>query len=250
MAETTIDFSRVQDLRQHASGINRDGPHRDERPTTADGKLLTRKQIRARARRAHKRNNSKKPIMSEVEFNALYKPVEEWDLEELARGRPRGADGKFSGPRPKWVTREIHERSMEQFQLMVRTEMGAQTVDALSTLQWLLAVDEVDNKGRPMVPPSVKLQAATFLLEHVVGKPKQRVETDISVKLQGLLGVVLANPNEALAPGDQGGDSPVVTPAYSVAHLPGHTIPMGAPPEDEDIIDIEEGDFSEYEEPA
>lgn len=249
VAEITLDFRQVADHRQHPSGINRDKPNKDSRPQTAEGKLLTKKQIRARARRAAKRMNNKKPIMSEAEFNHLYKPVEEWDLEELARGRPRGADGKFSGPRPQWITRQVHEKAMEQFQLMVKTEMGAQTVDALSTLRYLMIEDSEDKRGRPMVPPSVKAQVAQFLVEHVVGKPKQRMETDISVKLQALLGTVLVNPNQALAPGDQGGMSPSGLPSYTVAHLPGHTIPMGSEQvnaaDDEDIIDLDEEDIDD-----
>ena len=34
--------------------------------------------------------------MCELEFERLYKPVDQWDLEELARGRPRDKDGQFS----------------------------------------------------------------------------------------------------------------------------------------------------------
>lgn len=72
--------------------------------------------------------------------------------------------------------------------------MREETVTALSVVHSILANDDVDDKGRPAIAASTKLDAAKFLIEHVVGKPTQRVETDISVKLQGLLAVVTAGP--------------------------------------------------------
>jgi hypothetical protein len=219
---TTIDFSKAESIRLHKSGKIRDRGHAsDARPRTPEGKLLTPKQIRARARRRAERK--RKELMTEQEFEALYKPVDEWDLEELARGRPRNVDGDFRGRKPSWITREVHERAMEQFQMAIKTEMGAQSISALDTLRWVLNNEETDEKGKPLVPASAKNQAAMFLLEHVVGKPTQRVEQDISVKLQGILGSVMVNPNDALAPEDQGGQFG----GYELAHFPGHTIPIG-----------------------
>lgn len=221
----TIDFSKAQSIRQHKSGRIRDrGNASDARPIDENGRLLTPKQIRARARRQASRKNGRGRKMTEVEFEALYKPIEEWDLEELARGRPKGADGTFRGRKPGWITREVHERAMELFVENTRGEMGALTPDALDSLRWVLSSDEVDERGKPIVPASAKNQASMFILEHVVGKPKQHVQQDISVKLQGILGSVMVNPNEALAPPEQGGMG-----GYELAHFPGQTIPLGLP---------------------
>lgn len=235
----TIDFSKGPHIRQHKSGrIRHRGDWKDTRPITADGKLLTPKQIRARARRLAKKTSRQargKEIMTEVEFEALYKPIEEWDLEELARGRPRNINGNFSGRKPGWITREVHEKAMEQFRLAIKTELGAQSIDALKTLQWILQNDETDDRGKPMVPATAKLQASTFLLEHVVGKPKQQVQQDISVKLQGILGSVMVNPNDALAQPEQGGQG------FSLAHFPGHTLPLEAADREEEE-DFDDGE--------
>lgn len=233
----TIDFSKAAPIRLHKSGRIRDrGNARDTRPVTAEGKLLTPKQIRARARRrAAKSRRNGKQIMSEVEFEALYKPIEEWDLEELARGRPRDADGAFKGRKPGWITREVHERAMEQFQLAIKTEMSTQSITALDTLRYVLENDDTDDRGKPIIPASAKNQAAMFLLEHVVGKPKQQVQQDISVKLQGILGTVMVNPNEGLAAPEQGGMG------YELAHFPGHTLPIGTSDMFDDDSDLDEG---------
>lgn len=228
----TIDFSKADPIRQHKSGRIRDrGNARDMRPVSPEGKLLTPKQIRARARRQAARKNNRGKKMSEAEFEALYKPIEEWDLEELARGRPRNIDGNFRGRKPGWITREVHERAMEMFVDLTKAEMGALAPSALDSLRWVLTSDETDERGKPVVPASAKNQAAGMILEHIVGKPKQHMQQDISVKLQGILGSVMVNPNEGLAPEDQGGMG-----GYQLAHFPGHTIPIGV---SDDIVDGE-----------
>lgn len=213
----TINFMRVQDVRQHRSGKIQDRLPTREAPRTADGKVLTPKQIRARARRRMKRAD----IMSDQELEYLYqKPIGEWDLEELAKGRPRNKQGTFSGPKPKWVNAAVHEEAMERYTAAVKSDMNSTTVDALAVLKDLINNNEYDEKGKPVVPASTKLDAAKFLIEHVVGKPKQRIEADVSVKLQGILGQVMVNPAQALMDQSMGGEG------YTLGHFPGMTMPM------------------------
>lgn len=164
----------------------------DERPENEEQKLLTAKRIRARARRAARRGET----IPKQERDLLWKPIEDWDIEELARGRPRNAAGKFGGRVPAYVTREVHEQAMDLFKRQVRLELNGKTVDALVVMSQILANEDVDDKGKPLVPFSTKLDGAKFLIEHVVGKAVQPTTSDISVKLQGLLGMALVNPSE------------------------------------------------------
>jgi hypothetical protein len=129
-------------------------------------------------------------------FDEHYKPIEEWDIDELARGRPRDASGGFRGRKPAYLTREIHERSAELFKQIVRDEMNGHAVTALDTIKFVMSNEDVDDKGKPVVPAGTRLEAAKFLLEHVVGKPVQPTTADISIKLQGILGSVMVNPGE------------------------------------------------------
>jgi hypothetical protein len=210
----TINFTSVPDFRQHSSGNLQDQLPARQPPRTADGKLLTPKQIRARARRKMARHD----VMTAQEMNYLYeKPVDEWDLDELAMGRPRNRKGHFSGPKPKWINAAVHEEAMQRYTAAVKSEMRGTTVDALSVLKHLINNDEVDDKGKPQVPAGTKLEAAKFLLEHVVGKPTQRIEQDVSVKLQGILGQVMVNPAEIM--GSQ--------QSFMPAHFPGVTMALG-----------------------
>lgn len=233
-----INFEKVRDV---AKIDHPRGPGEDiTRPRSSEGQSLTGKQIRARARRRIAKDGTstrRKPpiVLTEEEFNALYKPIEEWDLQELARGRPRNASGNFHGRSPSWVTRQVFEAAQERFKQLIKLELNDQTVTALDTLQWIMRNDDVDEKGKPMVPASAKLDAAKFLIEHTVGKPKQEVQNDISVRLEGILGVVMANPNEALASGVAGGHTPhAIEPAYKVGYFPGFSQENV---EDADLVD-------------
>lgn len=211
-------------MRQHPSGVSHDRLARREPPRTADGKLLTPKQIRARARRRGKRSE----IMSDQEIEYLYqKPLDEWDMEELAHGRPRNSRGQFSGPAPKWITAAVHEEAMEKYTAAVKTDMRATTKDALGVLNWIINNDEVDEKGKLVIPAGTKLDAAKFLIEHVVGKPTQRIESDVSVKLQGILGQVMVNPSEII-----GGKQ-----SYDYGHFPGITMELAESTDEEDYFE-------------
>jgi len=147
-----------------------------------------RKQIRQRARRKVK--------IASDEIALLYGdyPIEQWDLEELARGRPRAKDGTFKGKAPSFLDRAVHEQIVRRFEEIVREEMNGHTVKALEIIGKILEDQEVDEKGKARVAAGTKLDAAKFLVEHVLGKPKQRTETDISVKLQAVLGNAMVNP--------------------------------------------------------
>jgi hypothetical protein len=175
-----IDFKKVDEQRTPI-------PRRPRRGK--DGKILsmTKKQLRERARRS-------KEQAASADFALLHKPISEWDAAELARGRPRDRAGGFTGRAPKWITRELHEEAMTRFRATIRDGMNDNTNIAISTIKEIMESDEVDHKGRPIVAASTKLDAAKFLIDHTLGKPKQRVETDISIKMQGMLATAIITP--------------------------------------------------------
>lgn len=147
------------------------------------------KQIRQRARRKMK--------AADDELAQLYggRGIDEWDMEELARGRPRAKDGSFKGRTPGFIDRALHEQIVKRFEDIIKSDMNANAVGALKVLAKILDDEEIDEKGKPRTPAGVKLEASKFLIEHVIGKPKQRQEVDISVKLQSILGSSMVNPS-------------------------------------------------------
>lgn len=156
-----------------------------------NGFVMTPKQIRRRAKR-RLAANPRMPLHEAYE--GTMKPVAEWDLEELARGRPKNERGTFEGAAPKWVSRQVTEEAMERFKVLIREEMNSHTIIGLNTLVRVLDDERVDNKGKPFVSANVKVDIAKFLLEHVVGKPVQPTQSEVSVKLQAILGTVMVNP--------------------------------------------------------
>lgn len=181
-----LDFTHA-DLKPNGKPIVDSQGRLPDRQGGRPARLLTPKQIRARARRAQR--------ITEGELEQLYKPLEEWDAEELARGRPRAKDGTFKGKAPSFIDRALHEQIVRRFEDIVRVEMNGHTVKALKVLEQILDSEAEDEKGRPIVSASTKLDATKFLIEHIIGKPKQRMETDISVKLQGILATAMVNPS-------------------------------------------------------
>lgn len=165
-----------------------------------NGFVMTPKQIRRRAKRRLEKN----PRMPLHEaYEGTMKPISEWDFEELARGRPKNERGTFEGGTPKWVSRQVTEEAMERFKVLIREEMNSHTIVGLNTLVRVLDDERVDNKGKPFVSANVKVDIAKFLLEHVVGKPVQPTQSEVSVKLQAILGTVMVSPTQvASAPMD------------------------------------------------
>lgn len=168
-------------------------PVEDAKRYSDEGLVMTPKQIRRRALRKMKQNPK---ISLEEAYEGTIKPLSEWDMEELARGRPRNERGTFEGATPKFVSRQITEEALERFKVVIREEMNAQTILGLKTLAMVLDDDRVDHKGKPFVSANVKVDVAKFFLDHVVGKPVQPTQSEISVKLQGILGAVLVSPSE------------------------------------------------------
>lgn len=68
---------------------------------------------------------------------------------------------------------------------------------ALAVIEEIMTSDAEDDRGRPVVPASVKLDAAKWTVEHLIGKATQPVDVDISVRLQGILANVMVSPQQA-----------------------------------------------------
>lgn len=189
---------RVLDFSVQATDVEPESKSLASRESTSeakeydkDGHVISKKQIRARARRMIARGA---PLTEELFEAWCGKPIADWDVEELARGRVRDVNGGFRGRPTPVIHRAVHERMMEQFKTLIRKEMNIQATSALVVVQSILNNQDHDEKGKPVVAPSVKLQAAQWLIEHVMGKAVQPRTDDISVKLEGILGQVMVQP--------------------------------------------------------
>lgn len=125
----------------------------------------------------------------------LYKPIDEWDMEELARGRPRNKSGNFQGPAPTWLTPVIIKEAKDRLRVLTRDEIAVFANDATRVMHKLMTSEELDYDGKPIVSASVRLDAAKYLLDQTIGKATNQVEITGNVQLEHLMASVLVNPD-------------------------------------------------------
>jgi hypothetical protein len=138
--------------------------------------------VRQRIRRHSRRTEADMKMLADQ-----HKPLEEWDLEELARGRPRCSDGSFKGPVPKWITPVVVKESKRRLRLGALDMLGVMVGDAIRVVHEMMMNDDVDDTGRPIVDSRTRLQCAMFIIDHVVGKATVRNESEDEAAFKGML---------------------------------------------------------------
>jgi hypothetical protein len=164
---------------------NRERSTTEERVPTKRGTSTNPSAIRKRMRTAAAHLEGDREKLAEVQ-RMKYKPVEEWDLEELARGKPRNEDGSFSGARPKWITPLIKEEVQKRMREETLLQFDVQAANAVRVLVAFLGNDE---------EPRLRFEAAKLILEYVVGKPEQKVKFEGNVKLEAMLAEAIVLPD-------------------------------------------------------
>lgn len=173
-----------------------DPKKRDPMLNSTTGKPLseTPKQVRARMRRRAERYGAETPAgrPTGAEVEKLYsKPIEEWDDEELARGRTRNKNGTFAGSAPSVISREMQEKAFARLKTRLKQENSVIAVAAQKVIADLLKNDDEDENGRPMVPAAVKARLADSILDRVLGKATTPIQAEVSVKLEAVLADVM-----------------------------------------------------------
>jgi hypothetical protein len=159
----------------------------------------TTSQVHTRARRGTE-------DIGEATEKIYGKRVEDWDDEELARGRPRNKSGNFTGPAPTWLGPSVQEEVERRFRERIRAGLHMVVLSAPDVLSKLMmneetTTDERTNRIYWQVSPAVRADVAKYLVDHVMGKPTQPVDVNANVKLLGMLAT-------AVVQGD--GDEPAV----------------------------------------
>src|SRR3954467_1694383 len=106
-----------------------------------------KRQARAKARRAAEKGH-RKGVMKSIAV--AYKPLEEWDEEELARGRPRDVSGGGEGGDPAGVPRAVMEEAISRFTELAQGDMRALVPKALAMVEFILDNNEKDEKGHSL----------------------------------------------------------------------------------------------------
>src|SRR4051794_35813754 len=95
---------------------------------------MTTKQDLKKQRKRDRAKLRRQARLRDVAIAELHKPLEEWDDEELARGRPRAMDGSFRGKSPDWINRQVHEEALRRFKDLSQGQLRAIVPEALQQL--------------------------------------------------------------------------------------------------------------------
>jgi hypothetical protein len=147
-------------------------------------------QIRKRLRRSSRNHEEDVAILASIR-----KPIEEWDIEELAQGKPRCKDGSFKGPAPRWITPAVLREAKRRLQLAAFDKMSGHVSAAIDVMYNMMTSDELDDSGKPIIDNATKLKCAIFIIEQTVGKAKNRVELDAADNLKAMLASALVLPS-------------------------------------------------------
>lgn len=146
----------------------------------------TPERARARLRARDRRSEADIAILANHR-----KPLEEWDTEELARGRTRDKNGKFVGAPPKWITPAVVAEAKRRLHLKAFGDLSACVDDAIKAVHKIVTSTDKDDEGKPIVSARDRLAASQFIIEMVLGKAKQRVDIEagenIKIALAGAL---------------------------------------------------------------
>ncbi|WP_281901171.1 hypothetical protein [Phytohabitans aurantiacus] len=127
------------------------------------------KQIRNRLRRGRNLERDLQMYAEETGF----KPVEEWDYVELARGRPRDKDGGFRGSAPKWITPKVVAEAKKRLQDKAFGSLMQAAGVASKTLIELMKDPDTDARTRADI--------AKFIYEQLNGKAAVKVDVEAKI---------------------------------------------------------------------
>lgn len=149
---------------------------------------------RKNARRRARRSVAQTDVGREIEI--LYsKPIEQWDDEELTRGRPRDKNGGFRGARPSWLTPALQTERQRRLRQLMADDLGTFAADALRTIHSVMTDKRTDDFGKPVVPASVQLDAGKYLVDQFMGKAAATIDVNQMSPLESLLADILVNPD-------------------------------------------------------
>lgn len=163
-------------------------------------------QIRRRLRRANKKNQARQEEDVKLYLEATgKKPIEEWDWEELAKGRPRDSKGGFTGRKPTWITPTVTKEAKRRLMDHTLSELNLHINVAIECIVGLIKSEDVDDHGKPLVDARTKLAASMFIIEHVTGKPKAVFEIEANDNVRQALAAAIVlddgKPQGHLPPG-------------------------------------------------
>jgi hypothetical protein len=177
------------------------GSKNSPRPRDANGVPITLKGRRLSDEPSAIRRRLRKNAAGAInDIELLYgKPLHEWTLEELGRGRPKNADGTWKGRNAEWTVSPILHEIQNRLVELTTAKVNGQAANAISVIRKLMLDTSVDDNGRPIVEAKVKLDAAKFIINHIIGTPKTRVDLHADDAVKKVMAAALVMPDHTPA---------------------------------------------------
>jgi len=137
--------------------------------------------IRQRIRRNGGRTAEDIALLHEIAYGSV-KPVTEWTLEELQKGRPRHPTAGWRGPRPRWITPIVQAEVRRRLREETIQNLVGHTGAAIKVLAEFLKNEE---------EPHLRFRAAQLILEYAAGAPDKNIHVTGNVQLQSMLASAL-----------------------------------------------------------
>ena len=109
--------------------------------------------------------------------------VEDLDIEELAKGKLKDKNGRFTGRPPKLLPRQIIDAMRKEHYKRVNAVLEESLSDMVKTMR-AIALD-------PTADDAVRLKAAIYVYERFMGKIPDRVDINTESKIDTLVESIL-----------------------------------------------------------
>jgi hypothetical protein len=108
------------------------------------------------------------PTTAGVMYNEI--PLDDWDDDELIKGKRKDRDGKFRGRPPKLVPSNLHRELTRRRFSRAYDLLTDSLVDAAQMLRSIVNDPETDAGDR--------IRAAEVIFDRILGRPKEQVAID------------------------------------------------------------------------
>lgn len=115
--------------------------------------------------------------------------IEDLDTEELAQGRLKDKNGRFTGRPPKFLPRQIIDAMKSEHYKRVNAVLEESLSDVVKVMRGV-AMDKY-------AEPAVRLKAAIYIYERFMGKLPDRIEVNKGDKVDKLISKIMYDAGES-----------------------------------------------------
>lgn len=115
--------------------------------------------------------------------------VEDLDIEELAKGKLKDKNGKFTGRPPKFLPRQIFDAMRSEYYKRVNALLEESLSDQVKTM--------IEISQDPEVEPATRLKAAIYVYERFMGKVPEKINMTAQSTVDSIVDEIMYEVDQA-----------------------------------------------------